>query len=139
MIGKILRELRNSKGLTISQSAEVFGVASRTYSSYEAEEREPNLALLNKIANYYGVTTDYLLGREPAPDPFGELHISQQTEQDVLQKYMSLPDTMRAVLLDVLRQLGDVVEAEREITETTTAGVLHDRLAEEAEAEDAAG
>lgn len=138
MIGKILKDLRNSKGLTIPQSAELFGVAPRTYSSYEAEEREPNISLLNKIADFYGVTVDCLLGREPAPDPFSDLHISPETEREVIDKYMSLPENVRAAVLDMIRQLGGVVDAGSELTETASAGTLHDRLAD-TEAEEIAG
>ena len=64
MIGDTLKALRKEKGLTIAESAERFGVAPRTYSSYEAGEREPNISLINQFADFYGVTTDYLLGRE---------------------------------------------------------------------------
>lgn len=143
MIGDTLKELRKRKGLTISESAELFGVASRTYSSYEAGEREPNIALINKFADFYGVTTDYLLGREPAPDPFGELRIDPNDEKAVLDRYMSFPPQTRAVLLDALRQLagevGSVGDAQLPIVEQTTVGAELDRLAAEAAAEENAG
>lgn len=137
MIGNIMRELRNSKGLTIPKAAEVFGVAPRTYSSYESEEREPNITLLNKIADFYGVSVDCLLGREPVPDPFKEMKLSEEIEEKVIAKYMKLPENVRASVLDMIRQLGGVVEG-REITETTEAGTLHDQLTD-AEAEKTAG
>ena len=115
MIGDTLKALRKEKGLTIAESAERFGVAPRTYSSYEAGEREPNISLINQFADFYGVTTDYLLGREPAPDPFGDLDLSTADEQEVFEKYMTLPDHIRAVILDVLIQLADAARARREL------------------------
>lgn len=113
MIGDTLKELRKGRGLTIAESAKLFGVAGRTYSSYEAGEREPNISLINQFADYYGVTTDYLLGREPAPDPFGEVNLSPEDEQEVFAKYMSLPEDVRAVILGVLVQLADAARARR--------------------------
>ena len=115
MIGDTLKALRKEKGLTIAESAERFGVAPRTYSSYEAGEREPNISLINQFADFYGVTTDYLLGREPAPDPFGDVDLSTADEREVFEKYMSLPEHIRAVLLDVLIQLADAARARREL------------------------
>lgn len=134
----ILRELRQSKSMTQSGVAEILGLTTNAYQSYERGTSEPSCKALNTLANFYGVTTDYLLGREPAPDPFGELNLSEDDEQTVLSKYMSLPENVRAIMLDVLRQLGGAVEPADEIAESTTAGALHDRFAND-EAEENAG
>jgi transcriptional regulator with XRE-family HTH domain len=55
---KLLRLEREEKQ---SDVAEVLGVSVQSYSAYEAS-REPNYELLCKLANYFNVTTDYLLG-----------------------------------------------------------------------------
>ena len=39
------------------------GIAYRSYRRYEAGEREPGVTALIRIADYYGVTIDYLVGR----------------------------------------------------------------------------
>lgn len=39
------------------------GLALNTYVRYERGEREPTASVLVQMADYYGVTTDYLLGR----------------------------------------------------------------------------
>ena len=44
-------------------AAKVFEIGSRTYQYYEKGEREPQLSTLIKIADFYGVTLDYLAGR----------------------------------------------------------------------------
>ena len=140
-----LKEIRKAKGIGQDKVAEDLGISLRSYQNYEYGAREPNLEMLNKLADYFGVTVDYLLGREPAPDPFSEMNLSTEDEQEVFAKYMSLPENVRAIMLNVLLKLGDAARARQaaeqrpNITENTTAGDLHDRLTGEAEAEDAAG
>lgn len=107
----ILKEIRKAKGISQDKAAEDLGISLRAYQNYEYGAREPNLEMLNKLADYFEVTVDYLLGREKAPDPFGELNLSTEDEREVLAKYMSLPENVRAILLDVLIQLGDAARA----------------------------
>ena len=61
-LGQRLKELREEKNYTQKQLAEKLGINSVTYLHYEKEQREPPLALLADIAQFYGVTIDYLLG-----------------------------------------------------------------------------
>lgn len=67
MFSDLIKELREKAGLTQSKAAEVFDVPVRTYGSWERNERQPDFGTLIKIADYYDVTTDYLLGRTPIP------------------------------------------------------------------------
>lgn len=59
---EILNELRVSKGVTQEEVANAIGVAKSTFAKYDRGEREPNFDTLKKIARYFGVTADYLLG-----------------------------------------------------------------------------
>lgn len=61
--GEILRELRTKKGFSQKQLAEMLNVAQNTISQYENGTREPDAATLIKLANFFSVSTDYLLGR----------------------------------------------------------------------------
>lgn len=58
-----LRALRAEKKLTQEQAAQEIGMVMRTYRRYEMGEREPGASTLIKMADYYGVTIDYLVGR----------------------------------------------------------------------------
>ena len=62
-----LRELRKAKGISMKKLGEIIGVAESTISLYELEKREPDFSTLKKLADYFNVTTDYLLGREEIP------------------------------------------------------------------------
>ena len=58
-----LLTLRKSQALTQEIAAEKIGIKYRSYRRYESGEREPDASALVQIADYYGVTIDYLLGR----------------------------------------------------------------------------
>ena len=58
-----LVELRSSRGLSQKEVAGKFGVVTRAYQRYEYGEREPQLSTLIRIADFYGVSLDYLAGR----------------------------------------------------------------------------
>jgi len=57
-----LKELRISQKLTQKQMAENLGITERNYQRYEATSN-PSVKTLIKIADYFDVTIDYLLGR----------------------------------------------------------------------------
>ena len=58
-----LRELRKAGGLTVQAAADSLGVPKPTYSHWEMCDREPPYAVLCQLADFYGVSTDYLLGQ----------------------------------------------------------------------------
>jgi len=63
MIGERLTQLRKQNKMTQEQIAKRLGIHRGTYSNYEANKRDPDYEMLKKIADLFGVTTDYLLGR----------------------------------------------------------------------------
>ena len=60
--------LREEKGLNKTEMAKRLGIPVSTYSNYECGNREPNFTLAEKNADYFNVTTDYLLGRPEKKD-----------------------------------------------------------------------
>lgn len=110
MLKDTMKFLRESKKLTKKQVADAIGVTERAYITYEYGQRDVSTDTLQKLADFYGVTTDYLLGRETAPDPFADLNLNKESEEDVINKYMSLPPNIRACLMDVLLQLADAAK-----------------------------
>jgi transcriptional regulator with XRE-family HTH domain len=82
MLSNKLKQLRNSTKLTQSEFAKKIDVARTTYAMYEQGNREPDYEILKKIANYYDVSTDYLLGisehKEPMHQKAGNIDPNQQ-------------------------------------------------------------
>lgn len=58
------KEARIRKRLKLMDVAQTLGVSQPTLSSWESERKSPSLDMLLKLAELYGVTTDYLLGRD---------------------------------------------------------------------------
>ena len=100
-----LKRARENAGLTQTQAAQKIGVSDGTYKNYEQGKREPNGDKLVPIANAFGVTTDYLLGRPTAQPPtdalerlFTEKSFSA-LEEELLRKYMELPHEARQAVV----------------------------------------
>lgn len=66
MIGQRLHYLRKQKKLTQKKVSQDLGIARSTYSGYENDTRYPDYDTLIKIADYFNVSVDYLLGRAEA-------------------------------------------------------------------------
>ena len=63
-----LKELRKQMGKTQADIARYLGISYQAYAHYESGRRDPDPHSLNKLADYFGVSVDYLLGRKE-PDP----------------------------------------------------------------------
>lgn len=63
ILAERLRLLRAEKKLSRKAVAEHLNVVERTYQRYEDDEREPIASVLVQLADLYGVTIDYLVGR----------------------------------------------------------------------------
>lgn len=58
-----LKELRKKKGISQLRLATDLNTTQNTISRYETGEREPGIDELIKIADYFNVSVDYLIGR----------------------------------------------------------------------------
>ncbi len=63
MFGKRLQELRKEKGLSQKDFAIAIGYSQAQISQWETNVNEPTASAIIKIADYFNVSTDYLLGR----------------------------------------------------------------------------
>ena len=67
-LGKRLRELRMQREIKQTDLAEYLNCSPGTISNYENGTHFPDLETLRMLADYYGVSTDYLLGRSMLND-----------------------------------------------------------------------
>ena len=58
-----LRACRKERGLTQCQVAIYCNITEKAYQNYELMTREPKLEILVRLADFYGVSLDYLTGR----------------------------------------------------------------------------
>ena len=86
--------------------------------------------IVEKLADFYGVTTDYLLGREPAPDPLS-LVTAKVDDDKFVELYSSLPEYAKAIFVDTMEKLA---QAKKEQTQKkhraymeTTLGAIEEQ------------
>ena len=77
-----------------------------TYQNYETGKRLPTAEILMKLADFYSVTTDCLLGREPVSDPLPLLVARTNVSIEELEKqFNALPSEGKALMMTVIRML----------------------------------
>ena len=143
----ILKTLRKARGYTNAKDfCEDAGISFNTYQNYEAGSRVPTVEILVKIANFYGVTTDYLLGRDSQKS--NELTPTQR-EEIATQKWLSLDKEKRDALLQMMETCIKTFEAaesnhkkireqEQTAKQSTTLGTLEDQMEEAAKTKEEA-
>lgn len=97
MLHHRLRELREFNGLTQNKIAEVLGVSRVAYGLHESGKRQMSYESLCTLADLYGVTLDYLMGRE-APD----MILLNDAEKDMIFKYRELDERGKQTIRDML-------------------------------------
>ena len=102
--GQILKELRVNKGLKQTDIAEMLGITPQAYQRYEYGTSEPNADGFSMLAEIYGVSTDYLLGRESNPKRLNQR--DEELEAAFIEVYRSLPENVRK---DILNGIKDTV------------------------------
>ncbi len=139
MVGAKLKELRNKQGFTISQLCEELHINPNTYAKYERDERDVSTETLTTFADFYGVTTDYLLGREPLKNPVAGLNITVDNKK-FIDIYQELPEYQQQLLVDAMKKLGASAEKGRAIiAEKQKLGTIEDDNTENKAAHEDAG
>lgn len=107
---RIITLLRKERGITQKQAAEDLGVSQALLSHYEKGIRECGLDFVVRVADYYNVSCDYLLGR--SPDRTGltltvEELPSPETNKDGLYRGSVLPTLNKKLISNSLNILFD--------------------------------
>lgn len=88
MISERIKELRLSMNYSQVELASKLSVTKQTVSNWENDNIQPSIDVLIKLSNFFGVTTDYLLGRDNIP----RLDISGLTKQEISHINMIIND-----------------------------------------------
>ena len=141
----IFRQLRLSASLTQSDIAKRIGISRSTIGMYETGAREPDFKTLEKIADYFNVDTDYLLGRTNKttllPETIEKNLIRNNDETQLLSSFRQLNRTGKGKVVDYaadLTKLPNYTEPEAEdntesnpISEESVLIAAHNGHAEE--------
>ena len=105
LIGQHLKKLRAMKNVTQDDVATMLNVKRQTYSAYERGVSIPDALTLKTLAEYFGVTTDYIVGflDGDSPDPLASSNLfpyaSTENDNDIweLRREMAERPEMKAL------------------------------------------
>ena len=107
---EILKQLRQKRNLTQSELALKLDVSLSSYQKYERDKNSvmPSLEVLGRIADFYGVSVDRLLGRttkeQDAVDELADEFNMSALEKKIVNGYLNLPESMRTDLMEFLHK-----------------------------------
>ena len=104
----ILKELRQSKNLNQKQFAEAIYLSPSAVSQYETGHTMPSRETLDRIARYFNVSTDYLLGTSRHAEiekAMNQEYCLGVTVSTLLDKCMRIKGSHRETLLDIVESL----------------------------------
>ncbi len=113
-IGTTLAMLRKEKGLGQKQLAAILNLSISALSSYENCVHAPDLLMLGKLAEYFGVTTDYLLGRTEyrcPPEALNRYITLNDTVQDIVNTILSLDSDTQASIVNFVKYVKHLHDA----------------------------
>lgn len=105
-LGDRLKALREEKGITTREISKIFNVGKSTISNYENDSRKPDYEMLKKLAAYYDVTVDYLVGSTEKRNAViiehkgAKFHIKKGREHDYTPEELD----MALKIIDMLRE-----------------------------------
>ena len=101
-----LRELRKAENLTLKQVAEKMNIRFQALSLYEKGECEPNFETLCRLADFYGVSIDYILCRDKTA-PGAPFYVTQDR---TLQAILDIYETLTPVQRGQLRAMAEILK-----------------------------
>lgn len=107
-----LKELRKAKNLTQADVCAAIGISTQVFSRYERGEHEPDYKTLCKIADFFDVTLDELLGR--SPQLFDDARVERPEVLDLFEQ-LNVAEQERALgyMERMLEERGVVIKRRR--------------------------
>lgn len=90
-----LLELRNDKELSQRTMAKELGISQATYNNWENGKTQPNIEQIIQLANFFEVSTDYLLGKES--DVQNDAYMDEEISC-IMKTIFALPDDKKTML-----------------------------------------
>lgn len=116
ILAKRLKEARESAGLKQIDAAKKLGISNGTLSGYERDYRDPDTDILNKMADLYGVSVDWLLGKTSQPSLYdgSDEDMDEELKEFIKEAtvwYKSEPETQEE-RLKIMRRMLEVFKDE---------------------------
>ncbi|HIB1875246.1 TPA: helix-turn-helix domain-containing protein [Enterococcus faecium] len=102
-----IKKLCNQRGISVYQLEEKIDIGRNTI--YQWNKRTPSTEKIQKVADYFDVSTDYLLGRTDNPSEKNEDLAIKKTKVKMLARKMdNLDDSQLDTLDDLVNQFFDI-------------------------------
>ena len=116
MFAKRLKELRLKKKLSQQNMADFLGITRQGYAKYERTDStgsQPDLETLNKLANFFGVSIDYLVKGEDQANNSAKTELTEKDERDIAKRMEKLKkDLMEGANGEALTFRGEPMSPE---------------------------
>ena len=109
LIGKRIKDLRIEKGMSQQDLGDLVGVTKVSICGYENGTRTPSLETFDLLADIFGVSADYLLGREvPIVNEMNNEFIGSVSRDDIdiIQEFRHYPNLYTKLIKDVKRYVS---------------------------------
>ncbi|ANY70442.1 hypothetical protein BBD42_31050 [Paenibacillus sp. BIHB 4019] len=111
MLGERIAALRKKRGLSQYELAERLGFSRGKLANYEQGTRQPDYDTLNKIATFFEVTTDFLLGRSDETNkqivPYQLLEETSEIDEKLSEALRNLTDEHKDLLLRLIQNIKE--------------------------------
>lgn len=127
MFAKNLKKLREEKDLSQADLAKEFNVAQQTIGKWEKGITRPRQQMLEKIADFFHVSTDYLLGRDgnqPYESDIARILLQPESEEgknkpnrtiEMLRTYAELPPDKKSCAREYIAFLSNTCQNKQPI------------------------
>lgn len=99
-----IKELREKQGLSQAQLAKKIGVSSSTIAMIESGAREGSLKNLTKIADFFGVTIDYLEGKVDYKEALVSNFLNFLVTNGIVKDENNIDEKTQEMILDMVRK-----------------------------------
>lgn len=104
MIIERLKKLRKEGKLTQKDIATFLNISQPAYQQFESGKKKMNLETMEKLADFFNVSTDYLLGKTDIPDLDLEVNIDTAIDNSVAYDGTPITDNDREIIKDFLKE-----------------------------------
>lgn len=97
-----LKQLREEKEVMQKEIAAYLNISASAYGFYEQGKRTPTPEILSKLASYFNVTTDYLLGRDTTSNNVNDIELNDKDKKDIekaLSRTMDMLESQDGLML----------------------------------------
>lgn len=104
MLPNRLKELRQKANITQKELALSINTSQQNIAFYEKGERKPKHEMVEKLADFFNVSTDYLLGKTDIPDPDSDIDLDTAIDNSVAYDGTPITDQDREIIKNYLNE-----------------------------------